>query len=147
MRAWTPNEADRFLDNARGRRELPIWFLALTTGMRRGELVGLRWSDVDLEASRLTVRRAVVSARYQQLESEPKTEKSRRPIALDPRTVTILREWRVRQLEERLLCGEAWIDTDLVFTRADGSGLHPDRVSKLFGRAVAEAGVPRDTPT
>jgi integrase len=111
--------------------------------MRRGELVGLRWTDVDLEAGRLTVRRAVVTVRYEMIESEPKTEKSRRPIALDPQTVKILREWRVRQLEERLLCGGGWIDTDDVFTRPDGSGLHPDRVSKLFDAAVNNAGVPR----
>ncbi len=143
MRAWTPEEAARFLDHTRTHRQHALWALALTTGMRRGELVGLRWSDVDLEAGRLTVRRAVVSVRYEVIESEPKTDKSRRPIALDPQTVMILREWRVRQLEERLLCGGGWIDTDDVFTRPDGSGLHPDRVSKLFGAAVAEAGVPR----
>jgi integrase len=77
------------------------------------------------------------------IESDPKTEKSRRPISLDSFTVATLREWRVRQLEERLLCGEGWVDNGLVFTRPDGSGLHPDRVSKLFDLAVARAGVPR----
>jgi integrase len=88
------------------------------------------------------VRRALV-IRYQVIESEPKTEKSRRPIALDPQTVMILREWRVRQLEERLLCGEAWVDTDQVFTRPDGAGLHPGRVSKLLRSRFAGAGLPR----
>lgn len=143
MVSWTPEEVARFLDHTRDTREHPLWVLALSTGMRRGELVGIRWDDVDLDAARLTVRRALVSVRYEMIESEPKTEKSRRPIALDPQTVAVLREWRVRQLEERLLCGEGWIDTGQVFTRADGSGLHPDRVSKLFDSAIENAGVPR----
>ncbi len=140
---WTPQEVARFLEATRSDREHPVWVLALTTGMRRGEVVGIRWRDVDLEAGRLHVKSTLVSVRYRVIESDPKTEKSRRPIALDQKTIAVLREWRVRQLEERLLCGEGWVDNGLVFTRPDGSGLHPDRVSKLFDLAVARAGVPR----
>jgi len=143
MASWTPDEVARFLDHTKGAREHPLWVVALTTGMRRGEIVGLRWADVDLEGARLMVRRALVSVRDELIESEPKTEKSRRPIALDPHTVAVLKEWRVRQLEERLLCGEGWIDTGQVFTRPDGSGLHPDRVSKLFDTSVVESEVRR----
>lgn len=143
MVAWTPKEVARFLESTRSEREHPLWVLALTTGMRRGEVVGLRWKDVDLEAGRLSVKSALVSVRYQVIESQPKTEHGRRPISLDPLTVSALREGRVRELEERLLCGEGWIDNGLDFTRPDGSGLHPDRVSKLFDLAAARAGVPR----
>lgn len=75
MKAWNPEEAARFLDRTRGNRQHPLWSLAVAAGMRRGELVGLRWSDVDLEAGRLPVRRAVVTVRYEVIESGPKTEK------------------------------------------------------------------------
>jgi len=79
--------------------------LWLTTGMRRGEAVGLRWADIDLDRGVLSVRRAIASVDGAAVEMEPKTQKGRRAIALDPATVDALRKQRDRQSAQRELAG------------------------------------------
>jgi integrase len=143
MRWWSANEARTFLDAAAGDRYVALWTLALTTGMGRGELLGLKWPDIDFEASRLAVRRTLVTVAYQVRWSEPKTAASRRVVALDPGTVAALRAHRARQLEERLAVGSGYLDQELVFADVAGEPLHPDTVTKHFDRLVARAGVPR----
>jgi integrase len=143
MRAWTPDEARRFLGVVDGDRLYGLWVLVLATGMRRGELAGLRWVDVDLDAGVLAVRRSRVSVSYLVHESDPKTRSSRRTISLDARVVAVLRAHRRRQLEERLAWGAAWTDTGYVFTSEDGLAMHPERITVLFGRLVASAGLPK----
>ena len=137
MRAWSPDETRRFLAAVEHDRLYALWVLVLATGMRRGELAGLRWSDVDLDAGVLAVRRSRVTVAYRVHEAEPKTRSSRRTISLDARVVAVLRSHRRRQLEERLAWGQAWIDTGYLFTYEDGSPMHPERISVLFGRLVA----------
>jgi integrase len=143
MRWWSADEARAFLEAAAGDRYVALWTLALTTGMRRGELLGLKWPDIDLEAGRLAVRRTLVTVAYQIRWSEPKTAASRRVVALDPGTVAALRAHRARQLEERLAVGSGYLDQELVFAAVAGEPLHPDTVTKHFDRLVARAGVPR----
>ena len=110
------------------------------TGMRRGELLGLRWRDADLEASRVSDR---ADARRQARALEPKTDKGRRNVALDPATVTALRDHRKSQLEERLAWGTAYEDEhDLVFCREDGSPTWPQSLSRSFERHAKQAGLP-----
>jgi len=96
--------------------------------MRRGEVAGLRWVDVDLDAGRVSPRRPQVVVNYKVVVSEPKTAKARRSLALDRATVAALREHRRRQLEERLAVGPQWEDSGLVFTWPDGRPLHPERM-------------------
>jgi integrase len=110
--------------------------------MRRGELLGLRWEDLDLEAGTLAIRRALVVVGYEVVVSQTKTDRAR-VIALDAGMVAILREWRRSQLEERMRWGSAWRDSGYIFTREDGSPLHPDETSKQFNRLVASSGLPR----
>ena len=86
------------------------------TGMRRGEALGLRWADVDLENARLSVRRALIPTNREVVVSEPKTAKGRRVIALDPVTVEVLKAQAARQLDEQSEWDEAWVETGLVFT-------------------------------
>ena len=143
MRAWTPDEARRFLDAVDDDRLYALWVLVLATGMRRGELAGLRWVDVDLDAGVLAVRRSRVSVSYLVHESDPKTRSSRRTISLDTRVIAVLRAHRRLQLEERLAWGAAWTDTGYVFTREDGYPLHPERITVLFGRLVESCGLSR----
>ncbi len=109
--------------------------------MRRGEVAGLRWGDLDPEAGRLAVRRSLVTAGYAVSWSEPKTERSRRSVALDPGTLDAVRAHRARQAQEKLALGAAYADEDLVFCREDGRPLHPERLSKLFAACVREAGL------
>jgi len=141
MRSWTPDEARHFLCVVEGDRLYALWVVVLATGMRRGELAGLRWADVDLDAGVLAVRRSRVSVSYLVHEADPKTRSSRRTISLDPLVIGVLRAFRRCQLEERLAWGPAWTDTGYVFTSEDGLPLHPERITVLFGRLVASAGL------
>lgn len=142
MKVWSPQDARRFLELVKADRLYALWFLLLTTGMRRGEAVGLRWGDLDLEGGALSVRRAIASVDGAAVEMEPKTAKGRRSIALDPVTVEVLRAHGERQGAERELVGSGWTETGAVFTYPDGRGLHPDHVMVVFRRLVAAAGLP-----
>ena len=123
-------------------RLVAAWHLLATTGMRRGELLGLRWVDVDLEGAFLSVRQTRVSVDYQVEVGTPKTERGTRTVALDPATVAVLHEHRSRQLEERLAWGPAWTDSGLVLTREDGTEIHPQRFSQYFRRLASSSGLP-----
>jgi integrase len=142
MQVWTPEQLRTFLTHARHDRLHALWLLVATTGMRRGELAGLRWIDVDLTAARAAPRRPRVVANYQVYESEPKTAKGRRSLALDPATVAALGEHHARQAAERAAVGPGWQDTGLVFTRPDGSAIHPDLITDWFKRLARSAGLP-----
>ena len=90
-------------------------------------------------------RHTLVAVNHEMCESTPKTDHGRRSVALDAGTARVLREWRKRQLEERLAWGSAWTATGRVFTREDGADLHPERVSERFDRLVKASGLPRLT--
>jgi len=142
MRVWDGAQLRRFLDGIRGHRLHPAYYLAANTGMRRGEILGLRWKDVDLDARRLSVNQAVTSVAYVVQTADVKTGSGRRTIDLDNRTVGILRSWRKRQLEERLALGGTHEDHGLVFARPEGPPIHPDLFSKTFDRMAAKSGLP-----
>ncbi len=146
MKTWSTEHARDFIAFIRGDRLEALWILMLTSGMRRGELIGLKWADIDLDAGRLAVRRALVSIAYKIAWSTPKTAKSARVIALDPATCDVLRAHRSRQDDEKSLVGDSYDDGDLVFAKPDGSPLHPDYVSQRFGRLVKNAGLPMIRP-
>jgi integrase len=142
---WDAHQIRGFLEHVAEDRLWAAWVLMLSTGMRRGEVLGLRWQDVDLDTGSLSVRQTLINIDYEMRFSEPKTPRSRRAIALDRGTVKALREHRERQLEESRAWGPAWMDTGLVFTREDGLPIHPDRLKKLFERQVMSSGLPRVT--
>src|SRR4051812_31234551 len=109
--------------------------------MRRGEILGLRWQDVGLERAQLSVRQALVSVAYTVTVSSPKTPRSRRSLALDPATVAALTAHRQRRSPCR---GEpGGHSADLVFTRADGRWVHPDRFTQMFDKHVRGASLKR----
>ncbi len=143
MQTWNAKELRSFLKQIAGERLYAAYLLPATTGMRRGEVLGLRWVDVDLKAARLSVRQSLVSVAYEIQFAEPKTARSRRSIALDRRTVAALRAWRKVQLEDRMLLGDEYENSGLVFTREDGRYIHPDRFSQLFDKLVAASKLPR----
>lgn len=143
MRTWTAEELGHFLELAGDERLFPAWLLLATTGMRRGEALGLRWEDVDLEEGRARVQQTVVVVAHKVELSSPKTDKGRRSMALDSVTVHALRVHRRRQAEERLAVGPGWVDHGLVFCRVDGGPLHPERFSREFDRRLARWELPR----
>lgn len=143
MKTWTAEQLRAFLDYASDHDYHPAFYLSANTGMRRGEILGLRWGDIDFEANRLSVRQTVITVDYEIRVGGPKTERGRRSIALDSKTVAVLKAHAKRQKKDRLALAEHYQDHDLVFPRADGRPLHPDLFSQMFDRAVASSGLPR----
>ena len=143
MKTWTPGELQAFLESTRGTRHYPLWLTLATTGMRRGEALGLRWQDVDLVNARLSVQQNRLSIGYQVTTGDPKTGKGR-TISLDPATVAALKRLRKQQLDEQILRKKTgYVDSGLVFRREDGQGYHPDLISQSFEKAVRQSKQPR----
>jgi integrase len=126
---WTPEQLRAFLSHVRDDRLYAAWLLVATTGLRRAELAGLRWLDVDLAAGRVSPRRPRVVVDYTVLESDAKTPKGRRSLALDPATLAALKAHQARQAEEKTIIGSGYQDSGLIFTMPDGSPIHPQRLS------------------
>lgn len=138
---WTAEELNTFFSTAFDHRLFASFVLGATTGMRRGEVLGLFWRDLDLETGRLAVVHTITTVNGKAIESTTKTKKSRRRVSLDSVTLDVLRAHRERQELERKDVGSAWHDTGLVFTREDGTALHPDGYSHMFTGLVRKAGV------
>lgn len=136
-------QAAMLLDGITDLRLLVPVALALGCGMRRSEICGLRWQDVDLEAGRLHITQTVQRLPRQGLVTLPtKTHRSRRPVDIPPDVVGILRRWRKQQFAERLAAGPVWQDTGFVCTTPDGRPLDPDWLSDVFPRTVRALGLP-----
>ena len=142
MRSLDADEVGRLLDGCRDDDMRRLVFTAVSTGLRLGELLGLRWSDVDLEARVATVRRTAqyLGQEGVQLRS-PKTSRSRRTVSLSSATVSVLREHRAAQNERRLRLGPAYADRDGVFSAPDGRLVAPHSISGRFRRIVRRIGL------
>jgi len=139
---WSADQLRAFAASVAEDRLAALWQLAMTTGMRRGELAGLRWQDVDLDAGSIRVSSARVVVNYAVVTGSPKSASSERTIGLDAGTVQALRTHRRRQLEERMAFGPEWPETGLVFVKEDGAPYHPDNLTRAFAAAARKAGLP-----
>jgi integrase len=139
---WSAAELATFLRTVAGARLEPLWRLYATTGLRRGEALGLAWRNVDLNTGMAAIAKARISTEGGVVDSSPKSGRGR-AVALDAGTVAKLREHRKRQLEERLSWGPAYADGDYVFCREDGTPYAPDYITRAFRDAVKRAEVPR----
>ncbi len=139
--SWTDDELRQFLRTAAGHRYFPILWLTAMTGMRRNEVLGLKWPDIDFTKKRLHLNRGLVAVGYEVHQTCGKTRNARRPIALDDTTVDVLAGWRAFQTAEFAAVGidnaEQW-----AFTDGDGRTVHPHAVYEAFRRIVHNAGVP-----
>lgn len=142
MTVWSADEARRFLDAVADDRLVALWTLALHTGLRRGELAGLRWRDVDLDAGTLTVAQQRTTANHQVVTTTPKAN-SQRQLVLAPATIAALRAHLNRQRQERLALGPDWTDSGHVFVDELGVEYHPHRFTKMFEDAVRRTGAPK----
>jgi integrase len=142
MTTWSADETGRFLAGVSADRLGAAFLTLATTGARRGEVLGLRWTDLDLDAGRAAIRQTVIAVHHQVQLGEPKTARGRRTLDLDAVTVAALKEHRKRQVAERLLIGEGWTDHGLVFCRIDGGPLHPERFTRTFRDRVRQLGLP-----
>lgn len=141
---WNATQVGAFLTAGDKTNLAALWRLALLTGMRRGELLGLIWEDVDLERGTLAVRRTLSRGKAGSWEvGTPKTASGRRSIALPASAVSSLRQHRIHQLEHRLKLGDIYQDQGFVFTNATGGPLHVNSLMLQFVKVIAAAGVPR----
>ncbi|MEM8620171.1 MAG: site-specific integrase [Actinomycetota bacterium] len=141
---WSSDELNQFFAQVESHRLYAAFVLLATTGMRRGEVLGVRWSDIDLDSGELAIVQTITSVDGRLTVTTPKTRGSRRVIYLDDTTVGVLRAHRKRQREEQLAAGPDWDNTNgLLFTDETGAAVRPEWFSKEFGRHVAEADVPR----
>lgn len=131
IRTWSAEQVAGFLQSIAGHDLHPLFLLLVTTGLRRGEALGLRWSDIDLERGELAVRRTVLSVSGKIISGTPKTAKGRRIVALDDHSTTVLRA--MRSTDPR--------PDGLAFGR-NGAPLDPVAVSKTFTRLVRRSGLP-----
>ena len=139
------NEIGELLELAEGSEFYPGLAIIAYTGMRRGEVLGLRWSDVDLDGAVLTVAQALEQTKAGIGFKGPKTESSERTITLPAVTVEALRVHKAEQAKERLALGLGKSNTDLVFTLWDGEVVNPKNFTKEFGRKAKKAGFPEFT--
>jgi integrase len=145
VNVWDESHVRAFLTQSMDNPHQAIFHVLLMTGMRRGELAGLRWQDIDFEKAVLAVRNTYVVGDAGPIMSTPKSSSGGRVIALDARTMEVLSDRREAQRAERADWGAGYRDLGLVFTREDGSPWHPDRLSEIFDQAVLRAGLPRIT--
>ena len=148
MKVLSPEEVNRYLEAAREHRLYAAFLLELTTGLRRGELLALKWEDVDFTKRTLTVKRALSRVCYAdegftRLEfTETKTEASRRTIPLLPEVVQELKRHKARQNEERLFFGAAYRDGNLIFAQEDGRPVDPRTFHRWHTSILKKAGLP-----
>lgn len=139
---WTPQQTGAFLDYVVSDDLAAMWRVAAFSGLRRGELCGLRPGDVDLDAAVIEIGTQLTEVGYAVIEGEPKSESGTRTVPLDAATVTVLRAYRHRQKERRVALGLQWTESGRFFTMPTGEALRPSWVSARFARLVTEAGLP-----
>jgi integrase len=137
MRVWTAAQLFSFLEFVRLDAAYPAFRLAAMTGMRRGEVLGVRWSDIDLSNGQLVVRHTLISIAYEVVASTPKTHRPRL-VELDDETLSCLQAHHEHRSTRR-----QFADSDLLFTDVSGQPLHPDLFTQRFDRLVARSGLPR----
>jgi integrase len=142
MSVWSATELQAFLVATEHDRLATLWQFMAFTGVRRGEALGLRWCDLDLERGRATISQTILPIAHRPTVGEPKTAQGRRSVALDRGTVAALQLRRKIQLEQRLLVGPDFHDHGLVFALPDGRPLNPEYVSRRFQRLVRAGGLP-----
>jgi integrase len=138
----TPEQAKVLIETSVEDRHRALWITALGTGMRQGELLGLRWEDVDLDAGKLRVRYSLANVDGQLTLLEPKTDRSRRTVLLADAVVMALRAHRTRQRMDRLVSGSRWVDGGHVFTTLHGTPYHAATITRAFKAALTRAGLP-----
>lgn len=143
MQALTQEQVEVLLNAARGSIIYMPVLLAVTTGMRRGEILGLKWQDVDFERGVLSVRRSLEETEHGVTFKEPKTAKSKRTIRLLSMTLDELRRHKVAQARDKLMCGPAYEDDGLVCCWPNGKFIFPSHISHTFSALVAKLDIPR----
>jgi integrase len=152
MQPLTLGQVQQFLTAVKGERLFAAFCLEVGTGVRRGELLGFRWRDVDLETGVVHIRQEPIRVRNhdatagdrktQLIFQEPKTEQSRRTIPIPDDSIEVLKHHKAQQAQERLLIGEAYDDRGLVFCQANGQPIDPRNFTRHFEQLLQQVGLP-----
>lgn len=142
MKTWTADEAAAFLGYVAGHRLFAAWQMSLY-GLRRGEVLGLRWEDVELKKATISIKMTRTIVDGEVVESEPKSTRSKRTLPLDEDLLAALKTRRKAQSEERLAAGSAYNESPWVFVDEVGQPYHPEGFSDMFEVLIRKAGVPR----
>lgn len=143
MNTWSPAQVGRFIDFTVDHRYHALWAFLLLTGCRRGEAIGLRWVDVDLDRCKVSLQQTIGKAGGKIVTGTTKSGAGRRPVALDADLVEILRCHQQAQDAEREMIGVGYADHDLVFANPDGTPVYPEGVSRMFSEQAVKAGLPK----
>jgi len=142
MRTWDTDDVSCFLESAKKTSYYTIFYLALFTGLRRSELLALRWQDVDFIFSQIYVNRSLHQLKDgSYIFTQPKSAKSRRTIAMSPSAILILKEYRDHQMLERAILGIPSKDDDLVFSTPEGRPLRPNTITRAWIVLAARCGL------
>lgn len=136
---WTAEQVAIFLDSCKTHRLYPLYLLALSTGMRRGEILGLRWKDIDWANSALYVQQTLVSTKDGLKLEPPKTEKSRRRVALSKGVLEVLKAHRKKQMEDFFVLGGPEAIKEMVFTSEAGTLINPRNLNRNFKYLIKKA--------
>lgn len=150
---WSIEQTNDFLSSVKGSRLFPLYMVAWGTGLRRAEILGLQWSDIDLARGNLTVRRALVRVKGGYKFQEPKTAKSRRIVPLPTAVISALKKWKSRQANEKIQWNAKFIDIEpekrpvynplnMVFCNEAGEPTNPEFISRSFKRDLKRAILP-----
>ncbi|HKY05769.1 MAG TPA: tyrosine-type recombinase/integrase, partial [Blastocatellia bacterium] len=142
VQAISLEQARMLIQAVQGDRLEALFTVALSLGLRRGEALGLKWSDIDFQARTLRINHSLQRIQGRLILSEPKTKTSRRVLDLPESLIAKLRETRTRQLEEKLLAGSRWVETGLVFTSSIGTPVDPRHVKRRLDPLLKKAELP-----
>jgi len=140
---WDTNQVKTFLDAAKAERLYPLFLLAIMTGMRRGEILGLKWDDINLNNGIVSIKRSIVRTSKGPVVGEVKTEKSKRAVSISETVIQALKTYRTVQAQELLMVGQKNTD-GWVFTReADPRPPYPTHLNKILKRIITQANLPK----
>lgn len=143
MNVWTIGQVNEFLKFTKHSRYHPVYFLAAYTGMRKGEILGLTWDDVNFEEKTISINKTLYHIKDEFLLQEPKTSSSVRTIHIDDDIIRVLKKQKVKQNLERLKYGGVYKEHNMVFAQETGEFVNPPGVNGLFTRFIKQSGLPR----
>jgi len=142
MVTLTPEQVNKLLDAVLDTPYYHLFYIAIYTGLRRSELLALRWSHIDLDLATLSVVETLHQLHNREFVfRQPKSKKGRRLVALSPSLSLLLRDHKAKQELDRMLLGKQLLPNDLVFSNPDGSPLQPDGITKAFTRIARSIGL------
>lgn len=143
MKVWTIKQVNEFLKFTKHSRYHPVFFLAAYTGMRKGEILGLTWDDVDFEERTISINKTLYKVKDGYLLQEPKTVNSIRTIYIDDDIIRVLKKQKVKQNLERLKFGGVYQEHNRVFAQETGDYVNPGGVNALFNRFIEQSEMPK----